>query len=135
MTITLDHLVQRVVHLENQIALLIKQRDDKNLNKPHHEPKNKKPPTGYLIFSTAIRQDVVERLENKNGEKPKSTQVMKELGAAWKLLSHNDRNGWNDKAKDVSFIITQTGVSMAQALNELNNNNGDIVNAILELTM
>jgi len=135
MTITLHHLVQRLAHLENQIALLIKQRDDNNLNKPHHEPNKKKPPTGYLIFSYSIRQDIVQRLQNKNGQKPKSTLVMKELGAAWKLLTHNDRNGWNDKAKDVTFIITHTAVSMAHALNQLNNNNGDIVNAILDLTM
>ena len=116
MTLTLMEVAQRVETLEKQMAVLMKDTSDtkekpdkkdkkakKGKNDPHDdEPKKKKNPSGYLVFSKAMREDVKQELENKNGEKPKSTEVMKELGAAWKALSDDEREGWNDKAKQVN---------------------------------
>jgi high mobility group protein B1/high mobility group protein B3 len=62
------------------------------------EPKKKKGPTGYLLYSNMARNLVKQQLETKNGEKPKSTEVMKELGVAWKALTDDEREEWNNKA-------------------------------------
>ena len=39
------------------------------------------------------------------------------------------------EAKDVELIMSQANVSRAKAVEALKNNNNDIVNAIMELTM
>lgn len=37
--------------------------------------------------------------------------------------------------KDIELVVTQAGVSRAKAVQALKKNNGDIVSAIMELTM
>jgi nascent polypeptide-associated complex subunit alpha len=57
------------------------------------------------------------------------------------LLEQKEANA-NDKAlwktteeKDIELVISQASVSRAEAIQALKDNDGDIVNAIMELTM
>tara|TARA_B100001093_G_scaffold461384_1_gene475789 strand:- start:1025 stop:1417 length:393 start_codon:yes stop_codon:yes gene_type:complete len=125
---TLELLVQRVEVLEKQMTELLadkkksekKAKKDKNDNSSgdddsnkklskkqkknssdDDEPKKKKGPTGYLLYSNMARNLVKQQLETKNGENPKSTEVMKQLGVAWKALTDDEREEWNNKAKQL----------------------------------
>ena len=114
----------RIEQLEKQMALLMK---DKGLDLPEDKPNTKstkskakaKPKTksddddekpkkkrtsGYILFSNANREEVKEQLaENApEGEKPKNTEVMKELARMWKELDDDEKAIWNAKAKSDS---------------------------------
>ena len=115
----------RVEVLEKQMAELLDKK----------KPKKKKPPTGYILFSNATRDKMKQEIEDNTREKTKSTQVMKNIASLWNALDEDERKGWNNKAKDVKFVMIQADVSQAHAVSELNINNYDVVSAILELTM
>tara|TARA_B100001142_G_C14338331_1_gene656817 strand:- start:1533 stop:1889 length:357 start_codon:yes stop_codon:yes gene_type:complete len=109
----------RIEQLEKQMALLMK---DKAIEPPPEKPKpqskakskakseddpekpKKKRTSGYIIFSNANREEVKERLlENaQEGEKPRNTEVMKELARMWKELDDDEKGIWNAKAKSDS---------------------------------
>ena len=109
---TIDILSQRVDTLEKQIALLMGNNNEPE--KPIKQKKNKKikdeasdddkPKTkrvsGYILFSNATRDEVRDSL-SKNEEKPKNTDIMKELARLWKELSDEDKEPWNTKAKEL----------------------------------
>ena len=65
------------------------------------EPKKKRPPTGYLVFSNANRQDVKTSLEEAD-ESTNPKDVTKELARRWKALEESERDEWNAKAKAVN---------------------------------
>ena len=62
------------------------------------EPKKKRPPTGYLVFSNGNRQDVKTSLEEAD-ESTNPKDVTKELARRWKALEESERDEWNAKAK------------------------------------
>ena len=66
--------------------------------------KPKRGPTGYLVFSKEMRDDVKAELESKLGEdeKLKPQQVVTALAARWKQLSDEQKEEWNSKAKAAS---------------------------------
>jgi hypothetical protein len=66
--------------------------------------KSKRGTTGYLLFSQEKRPEIKATLENAlNGEdKLKSSDVIKELAKEWKLISKDEQDTWNDKAKVVN---------------------------------
>ena len=111
MSMTIEILAQRVETLEKQMADLLseKKKTEKKVKKEKKkskdtdddEPKKKKGPSGYLLYSKAMRDDAKEKLAKDSDEKPKSTEVMKELGTMWKALSDDERDGWNEKAKEL----------------------------------
>jgi len=104
---TLEILSQRIEALEKQIALLL---NSDQLEKPKKSKKTKndsddeKPKTkrtsGYILFSNATRDEVRDSL-TKDEEKPKNTDIMRELARLWKLLSDEDKEPWNAKAKEI----------------------------------
>tara|TARA_B100001093_G_scaffold459805_1_gene473209 strand:- start:2724 stop:3065 length:342 start_codon:yes stop_codon:yes gene_type:complete len=108
---TIEILAQRVETLEKQMADLLsekkktekkaKKEKKKSKDTDDDEPKKKKGPSGYLLYSKAMRDEAKEKLAKGSDEKPKSTEIMKELGAMWKALSDDEREGWNDKAKEL----------------------------------
>ena len=109
MSMTLEIVAQRVEVLEKQMADLLgdKKKSDKKAKKEKKakdtdddEPKKKKGPSGYLLYSKVTRDEAKEKLAKESDEKPKSTEIMKELGAMWKALTDDERTGWNDKAKE-----------------------------------
>mgnify|MGYP003325735668 CR=1 FL=1 len=112
MSMTIEILVQRVETLEKQMADLLaeKKKTEKKEKKAKKkakdtdddEPKKKKK-TGYLLFNEAAREEAKEKLSKESGsdEPPKSTDIMKTLGAMWRALSDDEKQAWNDKAKQI----------------------------------
>ena len=104
-------LAKRVELLEKQIALLLNTEDEPKKVKKASKKKAKadssddekpkvKRTSGYIIFSNATRDDVKTKL-SVGDEKPKNTEVMKELAIMWKALDDEERNEWNAKAQQV----------------------------------
>ena len=114
MAMTIDILNQRIEALEKQLALILENKTSE-LEKPQKSKKTKKskdessdyedkPKTkrvsGYILFSNATRDEVRDSL-TKDEEKPKNTDIMKELARLWKELSDEDKEPWNAKAKEL----------------------------------
>ena len=107
----------RITQLEKQMAILMNEKgveplvEEKQLKKGGKkvkkdeaksdptEPKKKRT-SGYILFSNANRDEVKERLAENSTEKPKNTEVMKELARLWKDLDDDEKAVWNSKAKD-----------------------------------
>ena len=110
----------RIEQLEKQMALLMKTvapdtteqptnskakakaKVPKKTTKGSEDDKPKKKRTsGYILFSNANRAEVKEQQaeQAKGDEKPKNTEIMKELARMWKLLDDDEKAIWNNKAK------------------------------------
>ena len=114
MSITIELLAERVAVLEKQFALLLAEKavdvsDTKEVKTPKKTPKNskdddgkpkKKRTSGYILYSNAHRDEVKDTL-TEGDEKPKNTDIMRKLAENWKQLSDEDRQVWNDKAKEL----------------------------------
>ena len=103
----------RITQLENQMALLLKEMGVKpvieekptkkggkkdQVNSDSDEPKKKRT-SGYILFSNANRDQVKKRLAEEADDKPKNSEVMKELARLWKKLDDDEKAVWNTKAK------------------------------------
>jgi len=119
-TTTIAMLVDRIETLEKQMALLLKDTkvpndDVKTKKEPkskeskkkvkdetssddEDKPKKKRGPNGYILFSNAKRDEVKEQLTTGD-EKPKNTEVMKQLAVMWSELSVEEKAEWTAKAK------------------------------------
>ena len=105
-------LAKRVELLEKQIALLLSTEEEPKKVKKVTTKKAKKADSsdddkpkvkrtsGYIIFSNATRDEVKTKL-SVGDEKPKNTEVMKELAVMWKALEDEEREEWNAKAQQV----------------------------------
>ena len=103
-------LVTRVEALELQLNTLLGKPSDVKPDKKSKKttkkddsdddaPKKKRT-SGYILFSNATRDDVKTQT-TEGDEKPKNTDIMKELARRWKALSEEERAQWNDKAKEI----------------------------------
>ena len=110
---TLEIVSQRIAELEKQMAaVLVKiEFDGKNDKKEKTkkakkekspkgekadgEPKKKRGLTGYLLFSKEKRPEVKAEL----GE-VKPTEVVTEVAKRWKALTEEERQAWNERAKE-----------------------------------
>jgi hypothetical protein len=116
MSITIEVLAERVAVLEKQLALLLSDKavdvseskdtkdtkaakKTKKVKEDDDKPKKKRT-SGYILYSNAHRDEVKESL-TEGDEKPKNTDIMKKLAENWKLLSDEDRDKWNAKAKEL----------------------------------
>jgi len=116
-TTTITMLVARIETLEKQMALLLKVPNDdvKTKKEPkskeskkkakdetssddEDKPKKKRGPNGYILFSNEKRDEVKEQLTSGD-EKPKNTEVMKQLAVMWSELSVEQKAEWTAKAK------------------------------------
>jgi hypothetical protein len=119
-TTTIAMLVDRIETLEKQMALLLKDTkvpndDVKTKKEPkskeskkkvkdetssddEDKPKKKRGPNGYILFSNAKRDEVKEQLTTGD-EKPKNTEVMKQLAIMWSELGVEEKADWTAKAK------------------------------------
>tara|TARA_Y100000389_G_C17301198_1_gene433073 strand:+ start:129 stop:521 length:393 start_codon:yes stop_codon:yes gene_type:complete len=77
-----------------------KPKKSKKVKQDQDEPKKKRGPTGYLLFSGASRADVKAALEEAE-ESTNPKDVTRELARRWKELSDDERDEWNDKAKQL----------------------------------
>ena len=130
MAMTLEMLVARVETLEKQYALLIKERDAKTKKEEKEDkeakkeakkekkakkskddtssddegkPKKKRGTNGYILFSNANRDDVKAKLFGGD-EKPKNTEIMKQLAELWQSTSAEEKEVWNAKAKEANDV-------------------------------
>ena len=116
MAITIEILSERVESLEKQLALLMgnnnepekpiktkKTKKTKDDSSDDEKPKVKRV-SGYILFSNATRDEVRDSLNNSD-EKPKNTDIMKELARRWKDLSDEDKEPWNAKAKELKAAV------------------------------
>jgi hypothetical protein len=62
------------------------------------KPKKKRGPNGYILFSNAHRDDVKAQL-TIGDEKPKNTEIMKQLATMWAELGAEEKAEWTAKAK------------------------------------
>ena len=116
MSITIEVLAERVAVLEKQLAILLSEKavdvseskdtkDTKTSKKTKKakeddgQPKKKRT-SGYILYSNAHRDEVKDSL-TEGDEKPKNTDIMKKLAENWKLLTDEDRDKWNTKAKEL----------------------------------
>ena len=120
MSMTLEIVAQRVAALESQMSELSskmeelvkvvskkekKEKKEKKAKKDavssddEDKPKKKRV-SGYILFSNANRDDVKEKLV-EGDEKPKNTEVMKELAKMWKELGDDEKEVWNAEAKEL----------------------------------
>ena len=76
-----------------------KKKAKKDASDDDEAPKKKRT-SGYIIFSNATRDEVKDALA-KDDEKPKNTEIMKELARLWKALPDEERAQWNVKAKEL----------------------------------
>ena len=67
------------------------------------EVKKKRGPNGYILFSNENREDVKAKLF-VGEEKPKNTEVMKQLAAMWSELEPDEKALWTDKAKALNDV-------------------------------
>ena len=96
----------------------------------------------YIIFGEAKIEDLSAQAQTAAAEQFKAPEVTDTPGLP-KLDKANieevDDNGEIDETgvepKDVELVMSQAAVSRAKAVAALKKNDGDIVNAIMELTM
>ena len=113
MSTTIEQLTQRIELLEKQLTTLLKTeqskekpakkekktKKEKDASSDDEKPKKKRT-SGYILFSNANREDVKTKLM-VGDEKPKNTEVMKELASMWKELNDEERGEWNAKAQKI----------------------------------
>ena len=110
MSTTQEILAERVAVLEKQVALLLSEKavdvsetkpvkKSKKVKNDDDKPKKKRT-SGYILYSNAHRDEVKETM-TEGDEKPKNTDIMKKLAENWKLLSDDEREKWNTKAKEL----------------------------------
>ena len=90
----------RITNLEEQLAMLMK---DKLLEvaQPEEEQPKKKRTNGYILYCKENRGKAYENLHNASEEEPKGSEIVKELAYMWKkFLTEEERKAWNDKAKE-----------------------------------
>jgi len=68
------------------------------------KPKTKRGPNGYILFSNANRDEVKEKLF-VGDEKPKNTDIMKQLAVLWQNSSAEEKAIWNAKAKETVEVM------------------------------
>ena len=119
---TIETLIARVNTLEEQVGKLeafvymasenVANTSSEKVDKKPKKSKKEKPVSddekpkkvsGYILYSKAKREEAIANIKTENGDedyKPKSTEVMKELGRMWKELDDSDRVEWNATAKE-----------------------------------
>ena len=89
----------RITNLEEQLAMLMKDKLPE-LAQPEEEQPKKKRTNGYILYCKEHRGKAYENLHNASEEEPKPSEIVKELAYMWKnFLSEEERKAWNAKAK------------------------------------
>merc|ERR1712205_207565 len=97
----------------------------------------------YIIFGEAKIEDLSAQAQTAAAEQFKAPEVVETPGLTKAVdkpaIEEVDESGEVDETgvepKDVDLVMSQAGVSRAKAVKALKKNDGDIVNAIMELTM
>ncbi|XP_067935253.1 nascent polypeptide-associated complex subunit alpha-like [Watersipora subatra] len=97
----------------------------------------------YIVFGEAKIEDLSQQAQIDAAEKFKSTepvasQPASSVAATIAEESDEEEEELDDggvEAKDIELVMSQASVSRNKAVKALKNNNNDIVNAIMELTL
>ncbi|EDW79786.1 nascent polypeptide-associated complex subunit alpha [Drosophila tropicalis] len=98
----------------------------------------------YIVFGEAKIEDLSQQAQVAAAEKFKAPEttgaVDSASGASTSVapIAEEDEEEVDDTGvdeKDIELVITQANTTRAKAIKALKNNNNDIVNAIMELTM
>ncbi|XP_069119955.1 nascent polypeptide-associated complex subunit alpha-like isoform X2 [Argopecten irradians] len=99
----------------------------------------------YIVFGEAKIEDLSQQAQMQAAEKFKTPENPMSLGGespstiAEPIQEESEEEGEVDEsgveAKDIELVMSQANVSRSKAVKALKNNNNDIVNAIMELTM
>ena len=79
----------------------IKEKKDETSSDDEDKPKKKRGTNGYILFSNSNREDACAKLL-VGTEKPKNTEVMKQLAQMWRELGDEEKEIWNTKAKEAN---------------------------------
>ncbi|XP_073236172.1 nascent polypeptide-associated complex subunit alpha-like isoform X1 [Porites lutea] len=96
----------------------------------------------YIVFGEAKIEDLSQQAQVEAAEKFKAPQpapvVSEAKAAAIEQEEESDEeevNATGVEEKDIELVVQQANVSRSKAIKALKNNDNDIVNAIMELTM
>jgi len=98
----------------------------------------------YIVFGEAKIEDLSQQAQMAAAEKFKTPELSANIGdSAQTTVSapiqeeseDEDVDDTGVEAKDIELVMSQAGASRSKAIKALKNNNNDIVNAIMELTM
>ena len=96
----------------------------------------------YIIFGEAKIEDLSAQAQTAAAEQFKAPDVPKpeltakaDKPAIEEVGDDGEVDETGVEPKDVELVMSQAGVSRAKAVKALKTNDGDIVNAIMELTM
>jgi hypothetical protein len=76
----------------------VKKSKDEPSSDDEDKPKKKRGTNGYILFSNANRDNVKAQL-SVGDEKPKNTEIMKQLATMWAEVSVEEKAEWTAKAK------------------------------------
>lgn len=96
----------------------------------------------YIVFGEAKIEDLSQQAQMAAAEKFKTPDVSNIMSNAPSAVSQpipeesdEEVDETGIEAKDIELVMSQASVSRAKAVRALKNNQNDIVNAIMELTM
>lgn len=91
----------------------------------------------YIIFGEAKIEDLSSSQQNLAAEqfKPQPARQAPAAASSKASVPEGDVDETGVDAKDIDLVVGQAGCTRAQAVKALKNNDNDIVNAIMELTM
>lgn len=95
----------------------------------------------YIVFGEAKIEDLSQQAQMAAAEKfktPQPTTIGENSTAVAPIQEESEEEDLDDagvEEKDIELVISQADVSRGRAIKALKNNNNDIVNAIMELTM
>lgn len=97
----------------------------------------------YIVFGEAKIEDLSQQAQVAAAEKfkaPEAAGATDTIGATTSVapIAEEDEEEVDETGvdeKDIELVITQANTTRAKAIRALKNNNNDIVNAIMELTM
>jgi len=97
----------------------------------------------YIVFGEAKIEDLSQQAQMQAAEKFKAPEATAAVGETPSTIpqpiqEESDEEEVDEagiEAKDIELVMSQANVSRAKAVKALRNNQNDIVNAIMELTM
>lgn len=99
--------------------------------------------TTYVIFGEAKIEDLSAQAQSMAAEQFRAPDITRAPAAAAADADAGDDDAEDDEEvdatgleqKDIDLVVSQAAVSRSKAIKALKKNEGDIVNAIMELTM
>ena len=98
----------------------------------------------YIIFGEAKIEDLSAQAQQTAAEQFRTPDVTKseatkedadKLEKTEEVVEEEDVDETDVDARDIELVMQQAGVTRSKAVTALKNNDGDIVNAIMDLTM